>query len=136
MTDRVLVVFNEADPAERDPGKTAVRLHIVKGEVRAAAMAMISIPMRRLVDSYAIHSARVAMACKYVVATRMQAPLDACRKVHRSTGSIWPLTRRIHPIVDATADDVYLMTALEFLPVESTDWIYATLLAGLDRHRS
>ena len=129
MTDCVLVVFNECDPAERDPDKTVVRLQIVTGDVRAAAMAMTSIPMRRLVDSYAIYSARVAMACKYVIATRMQAPLDACRKVHRSMGAMWPLTKRIHPIVDSTANDVYLMTALEFLPTESTAWIYQTVLA-------
>lgn len=130
MTDRVLVVFNEPDPAERNPEMAVcVRLHIVTGGVRAAAMAMTSIPMRRLVDSYGIYSARVAMACKYVIATRMQAPLDACRKVHRSMGAVWPLTKRVHPIVDATADDVYLMTALEFLPTESTAWIYQTVLA-------
>jgi len=65
------------------------------------------------------------MACKYAIQKHAQEPLDALRRTHRRhMNAVWPLTKRIHPIVDISAEKVYLMTALEFLPIESTAWIY------------
>ena len=118
MHDRVLVVFVFDDAVH-------VSFHVITSAVRTAALAMTSLPMRRFVDSYGIYCARSAMVCKYAIQKHAQEPLDALRRTYRrQMNTVWPLTKRIHPIVDMSAEKVYLMTALEFLPIESTAWIY------------
>ena len=130
MHDRVILVMCESSPHDQVHGQTIkISLHVITSAVRTAALAMTSLPMRRFVDSYGIYCARNAMVCKYAIQTYAQEPLDALRRTYRrEMNTVWPLTKRIHPIVDMSAEKVYLMTALEFLPIESTAWIYDLLM--------
>jgi len=115
--DRVLVVFDTS----RCVG---IELHVITSEVRTAALAMTSLCMRQLVDSYSLYCARSAMMLGRAIRKTAQTPLDEYRDFQKKhTGVAWPLLREIHPTVSLTANDVYLSTALEFLPDGGAIWM-------------
>ena len=122
--DKVLLVLDEL----LGDGLVSIELHVITGALRTTALAMTSPCMRRIVDSYALYCARSAMAFKHALHRHAQTPLAKYRDFQRqTTGVAWPLLKQIHPALTVTADDVYLSTAVEFLPESCSTWIFARI---------
>ena len=95
-----------------------VEFHVITSATRSAALLMTARCMRNLVDSYSIFCAKQAMLFKHAVKLYWQRALDAQRRFHQKhMGVAWPLMQQIHPVSTMTADDAYLMTAMEFVTI-------------------
>lgn len=122
--DHVIVVL--------DASCGRVQLHVITSLVRSASLAMTAAYMRPLIDSYALYCARSAMLLKWSMQKYVQNSLDAYRAFQkRHNGVAWPLMRSMHPLLEMTAKDVYVSTAVEFLPSHC-----ATLLISLISNHS
>ena len=120
--DMVLAVFDVQNKT------VGVELCVITGALRTTALAMTSPCMRRIVDTYALYCARSAMLFKRALQQHSQKSLDAYRQFQKQRmGLAWPLLQQSHPALSLSADDVYLSTAVEFLPAACTTWIYARL---------
>lgn len=109
--DHVIVVF--VDCFER----TKVYFDIISCGAMEASMALTIPCMRALVGSYAVYCARIAMVLKHTLENTVQRNLDSYRRYQKKhTGVAWPFPVCIHPVMKISANDVFVMTALEFLP--------------------
>ena len=108
-----------------DPGEDRVNLkiYVITSDVRRTALAMTCLPMRRLVDRYSLFCAKNSMLLQH-----MMRPVQEEHERHtafqkRHTGVAWPLKRYVHPLMALTAEEVYILTVVEFLPVESRRYL-------------
>jgi hypothetical protein len=95
-------------------GSIALRLDVIPSETRDAALVMITSRMRQLVGDYALYCARVAMQLK-MIALEEQRELGAYAAYQRKYNGLRLPRVFVHPVVQMTASDVYIMTALEFV---------------------
>ena len=95
-------------------GLIALGLDVIPSETRDAALEMITPRMRQHVGNYALYCTRVAMQLK-MMAQEEQRELDAYAAYELKYNGLRLPRVFVHPIVQLTASDVYIMTALEFV---------------------
>jgi hypothetical protein len=115
-----------------DPGgdRVDLKIYVITSDVRRTALAMTCLPMRRLVDRYSLFCAKNSMLLQQMMRPVQEEHERYRAFQNRHTGVTWPLRRYVHPLMALTAEEVYILTVVEFLPVECLNAIYATLEAG------
>ena len=106
----ILVVDSDLD-------RIAVCLDVLSETTMNAAMQLVVPCARDVVGHYALFCARLGMTFKHTLARGVDAQVRAYRAFHkRHAGVAWPLPVCVHPVMNLSADDVFVMTATEFLP--------------------